>query len=66
MIKTFKVPFNTGLSVVEYTIKVTDRQEERDGWKRAEAINRASEKFAKDYGVRYPGRYLLLGKVIEV
>lgn len=65
MTKVFKVPFERfGKEIVTYKIRVTDNMEERDSWKRAEAINTACARFSKEY-VGFPGRYVRLDKVKE-
>lgn len=50
MTKTFEIPFNLFSEKVTYKIKVTDKQEERSGWKRTVAIEKACEKFRKEHG----------------
>ena len=49
MLRTYLVPFEVGPGKVIYKIRVTDRRESRDVWKRAEAIKQACAQFAEDY-----------------
>ena len=65
MLKTFIVPFETGVVSVSYKVRVTDRQERRDLWKRAEAIKQACDQFEADY-CGNGHKHVLLGKIIEV
>ena len=70
MTKTFEVVFRLQSSptgTVSYRIKVTDKMEDRDAWKRVEAINRACEKFNSEHRTGWTGsRYLIRSKTREV
>lgn len=71
MTKTFEVVFrkwsNPPDGTVSYRIKVTDKMEERDGWKRVEAINRACEMFNKEHCTGWTGsRYLIRSRTREI
>ena len=65
MRKTFEIPFNVFPNTVVYRVTVTDKQEERDWWKRAEAINIASERLMRDMGLNGHKR-VIVSKIREV
>ena len=71
MLKTYIVPFAVPFNVsqpgqVAYKIRVTDRQEARDNWKRAEAINRACDTFSEAYSGYNGHKFVLIEGVREV
>ena len=51
-----------------YTVRVTDKAEERDAWKRAEAIRRAARKFeaANGFAAGQGARHVRKDKIEEV
>ena len=66
--KKFIVPFASGflnMPTIDYVVKVTDREEERDFFKRVAAIDKAVVMFEREYGGN-GNRYVLLNKVKDV
>lgn len=65
MTKTFKIPFHGWSLDAVYMVRVTDREEERDTWKRAVAQEKALKKFKKEFGCN-GNQYMVRNQIKEM
>lgn len=65
MTKVFEIPFHGWSLDAKYRVRVTDKEEERDSWKRVVAQQKALAKFKKEYGCN-GNHYLVRAQIREI
>jgi hypothetical protein len=65
MTKTFEIPFHGWNLDAVYKVRVTDREEERDTWKRVVAQEKALKKFKKEFGC-HGNQYMVRSQIKEL